>query len=750
MPTIQQFKQQEDRKRQAYQHFINKGYSPEASAGIVGNLVYESGLDTSIEGDKGYKGGSSFGIAQFRGGRLKRLKERYGENWTDLNNQLDFVDWELNNTHKKAGNLLKQTEDVHSAGQIFSDYYEIPAKKYNQNKDRANKVEQVYQTLVVTPQNTTSQPTQEVVVNQEYITPTKSTTAVTNLPLATNNVNFTAEINKLEQQAKERELSFLKEYQSTLTTPEEEMVQEEMLVKAPKTSLTDIFNQVSQFVDSPVTAQQGAVIRDNIPNLNPKIVSTPSERQFLIDYIMSPAYKENLIKSGYKDVDGEIEKRLKNVEQTNEVTQFGKPGLVNQLYNTAMGVPYSTNGSAYDEKTHTLISDPTTDKEQTIYATPSEIKAHELTHSEISLRGSDKNSNNPFFTSSRLNEYDEKQLFKRQKKSNSDEPLTGEGFHNMQPAENKADLNALKYLLQKEGIYNPGKEKLKKEHLNKLNKSFVKDRLLENYKEEDLIWLMNNIAMNDSENSNTSVAQQGGKIINSNLPDPINGVIYNPQGERTYYDDRLDRIVLTPQSNFAPRESVINHEKYHKYQFDSGLSNYDIALNTENYNWARMQKRPQLPTTEEVYYDYHNRKPMEVDKDIEGLRRVLDFRFVPNDILFDKIIDQEQYSNPKSFEGEAMKYENSLIRQQGGMKLSENEIAFLSEIAVKDQEGQRKFPNRVVEIQGDTMATDGYGDIALYVIPNIGKPKVIQANTGEHIFKGATKFIEIPIKNINK
>lgn len=36
MPTIQQFKQQEDRKRQAYQHFINKGYSPEASAGIMG------------------------------------------------------------------------------------------------------------------------------------------------------------------------------------------------------------------------------------------------------------------------------------------------------------------------------------------------------------------------------------------------------------------------------------------------------------------------------------------------------------------------------------------------------------------------------------------------------------------------------------------------------------------------------------------------------------------------------------------
>lgn len=128
----------------AYKFFISKGYSPSASAGIVGNLDYESGLDTSIEGDKGFKGGSSYGIAQFRGERLQRLKKMYGDKWNDFDNQLNFVDWELNNTHRKAGNILKTAKDFHVAGQAFSDYYEIPQKKYAENKGRRDRVEMMH------------------------------------------------------------------------------------------------------------------------------------------------------------------------------------------------------------------------------------------------------------------------------------------------------------------------------------------------------------------------------------------------------------------------------------------------------------------------------------------------------------------------------------------------------------------------------------------------------------------------------
>jgi hypothetical protein len=86
--------------------------------------------------------------------------------------------------------------------------------------------------------------------------------------------------------------------------------------------------------------------------------------------------------------------------------------------------------------------------------------------------------------------------------------------------------------------------------------------------------------------------------------------------------------------------------------------------------------------------------------------------------------------------------------QQGG-EISENELAFLKEVQsgriIKDQQGQRNHPGQVTEIQGNSMATDGYGDTTLYVVPNVGQPKVIQANTGNHSFPGATEFTEYPM-----
>jgi hypothetical protein len=64
-----------------------------------------------------------------------------------------------------------------------------------------------------------------------------------------------------------------------------------------------------------------------------------------------------------------------------------------------------------------------------------------------------------------------------------------------------------------------------------------------------------------------------------------------------------------------------------------------------------------------------------------------------------------------------------------------------------DQEGYRNPANRGkdVEILGDTMGTDGYGNIPLYVVPDVGEPRVVNANTGNHTFPGATKFTEYPI-----
>lgn len=120
------------RKKEAYNFFIERGYSPEVSAGIVGNLIHESGLNTGIEGDKGLKGGSSYGLAQWREGRLNGLKEfAKGKNtsWTDFKTQLAFVDHELNTTEKGTLKRLMRTRSPEEASDVFMRGYERPSKK---------------------------------------------------------------------------------------------------------------------------------------------------------------------------------------------------------------------------------------------------------------------------------------------------------------------------------------------------------------------------------------------------------------------------------------------------------------------------------------------------------------------------------------------------------------------------------------------------------------------------------------------
>ena len=64
---------------------------------------------------------------------------------------------------------------------------------------------------------------------------------------------------------------------------------------------------------------------------------------------------------------------------------------------------------------------------------------------------------------------------------------------------------------------------------------------------------------------------------------------------------------------------------------------------------------------------------------------------------------------------------------------------------IKDDMGQWAHPGEITEISGNTMATHGYGDIPLYVVPDVGEPRMVQANTGTQTFPGATKFTEYPM-----
>ena len=85
-----------------------------------------------------------------------------------------------------------------------------------------------------------------------------------------------------------------------------------------------------------------------------------------------------------------------------------------------------------------------------------------------------------------------------------------------------------------------------------------------------------------------------------------------------------------------------------------------------------------------------------------------------------------------------MSFNKKEIRVDNAKKLSKTKDV------IWDPEGQRKHPGQITRIPGNTMATTGY-DIPLYVVPNIGDPKVVLPNTGNHIFPNADYFTEYPI-----
>jgi len=103
------------RTRQAMDFFIRQGYQPHQAAGIVGNLLAESGLNPNVRpGDNG----TAFGIAQWRGSRFAGLQEyaaSQGRDWRDFGTQLEYVTHELNTSERSAGERIRAARNAQEA-----------------------------------------------------------------------------------------------------------------------------------------------------------------------------------------------------------------------------------------------------------------------------------------------------------------------------------------------------------------------------------------------------------------------------------------------------------------------------------------------------------------------------------------------------------------------------------------------------------------------------------------------------------
>ena len=115
-------------------YFINKGLTRNQAKGIYGNLMQESSGNIRAVSKDGY---NSYGLAQWTGERKQRLFSMYGPNPT-TKQQLDFLWWELNNTHKEALASLRRTSTVSEATKVFMNEFERPHKDYANFSRRLN------------------------------------------------------------------------------------------------------------------------------------------------------------------------------------------------------------------------------------------------------------------------------------------------------------------------------------------------------------------------------------------------------------------------------------------------------------------------------------------------------------------------------------------------------------------------------------------------------------------------------------
>lgn len=114
----------------ALAYFISQGWSRNQAAGVVGNLTYEGTyqgvpLNPAAVGDNG----SAYGIGQWHSDRQAIFQNVYGKSirGSTLQEQLQFVQYELTHTEQGAYTRLSNTSSVGEATTAFMAAYERPS-----------------------------------------------------------------------------------------------------------------------------------------------------------------------------------------------------------------------------------------------------------------------------------------------------------------------------------------------------------------------------------------------------------------------------------------------------------------------------------------------------------------------------------------------------------------------------------------------------------------------------------------------
>lgn len=278
--TLKQKQQRQDKEKQAYAFYVAQGWTPEQSIGIIGNIKRESGFNPNAIGDAG----KAFGLAQWHPDRQAKAKSLYGNNWKSFENQLKFIDWELKNTEKVAGDKLKKTKGVWQAGQVVSDFYERPKVKFSGDETRQTYVADLamkFKGVKLTPEDMPyfdasyansvapymNQPQETITPTLNYFNIPKEITTFASVPDSAEDKKETVEdgvtskdVAEVEQKTKE--YNFLEELQKEdYSHLQPEQVAQQQIV--PQVDFNQQYEQVSQFIDEPLVVQQGGSVKQD-------------------------------------------------------------------------------------------------------------------------------------------------------------------------------------------------------------------------------------------------------------------------------------------------------------------------------------------------------------------------------------------------------------------------------------------------------------------------------------------------------
>ena len=118
---------------------------------------------------------------------------------------------------------------------------------------------------------------------------------------------------------------------------------------------------------------------------------------------------------------------------------------------------------------------------------------------------------------------------------------------------------------------------------------------------------------------------------------------------------QYDPVIQTSYINPKDPEQAKIHELWHHYQ---NVNNWNRSYDSP------MMKKPQTPASDEMLQEYYNRASNEANELTKGFKqRYPEFNMVPDDVIYNRQVENQMYDQPWTLEGEGRAVESPEGRQ---------------------------------------------------------------------------------------